>query len=347
MKFFINRLMGRIFFLFAVLVLSEIFLMICGPRYYKFNNLSQEYYTNSRGYYYPIRKEGPDIIYGLKYKTDKNNYRLPDESGQYSRDKESSENALLILGDSFTFGRGVKYPDLYATRLETLLNRNGYMSAIKNCGVAGANLEEICKIYKKEARLKFFSLVIYGFVLNDFGLSGPEKVVGYDFVDRNNGGYQFSPLRKLWRLYNLICYFFDRRRLHNVTLKRYIDAFKGENVEQHFAMLKTLHQTVKENNAQLVVMVFPLLYAFEKYPFYQVHEKISNFCKIENIMTLDLLPAFSKFKTEDLWANPTDQHPNEIAHQIVSEELYNFLTRNKLLPVLLPVENIRGNKIKG
>lgn len=75
-----------------------------------------------------------------------------------------------------------------------------------------------------------------------------------------------------------------------------------------------------------------LLYDFERYPFYEIHKKISLFCAQEGIPLLDLFMAYSGYKAENLWVNPRDYHPNEIAHRVAGEELYNFLTNKKLLP---------------
>jgi hypothetical protein len=37
------------------------------------------------------------------------------------------------------------------------------------------------------------------------------------------------------------------------------------------------------------------------------------------------LHAFSGHEAEDLWANPTDHHPNEIAHRIAADEIAAFI----------------------
>ena len=57
--------------------IAEICLRILGPPYYRFNNLSEEYYTNPRGYHDVIRREGKHTVYGLTYHEDDNGYRLP------------------------------------------------------------------------------------------------------------------------------------------------------------------------------------------------------------------------------------------------------------------------------
>jgi hypothetical protein len=46
---------------------------------------------------------------------------------------------------------------------------------------------------------------------------------------------------------------------------------------------------------------------------------------------LDLFYPYSMYRDKDLWVNPTDQHPNEIAHRIAAERLFDFLAGRKLI----------------
>lgn len=312
----------------VLLLVSEIILRTYGPKYYRFNNDSEEYYINPRGYHIPLRQEGEYIVYGLNYNSSPEGYRLPDLPLAGNSEKE---NLILGLGDSFTYGRGVKYEDIYLVALENRLNRDGYNIGIKNCARIGADIDTIFKIYLEESSQKAYPFVIYGLVLNDFDLR--VRIFGDDFIDFNNEGYVFNKMRQVSRLYNFLCYAIEKIRLHSRTTKAYLESFRGEYAEVKFAIIRQLHQDIKANKGKLIIVLFPLLYNFERYPFYEVHEKISVFCDKEGIPLVDLLSAFSRYKAENLWANPTDHHPNETAHRIAGEELYNFLRRgNKLLP---------------
>jgi len=170
------------------------------------------------------------------------------------------------------------------------------------------------------------SLVIYGLVLNDFGLDTAGSIRGLNFIDLNNGGYSFSPARKRSAFVNFILHSIETRRLHTATVKAYVESFEGKSAEHGFDLLHSLNQSVLEDGATLLVVVFPLLYDFENYRFSSIHEKIEGFCHDQRILHLDLFPAFSRrHRAEDLWANPTDHHPNEIAHRIAAEEIAAFI----------------------
>ena len=158
----------------AALLFIEIALRIWGPPYYRFNNSSGEYYTNPRGYHEPLRKEGGRTIYGLRAYCDNFGYRLPDnmpelhEQGTPPPADFTRENVILGLGDSFTFGRGVRYNDIYLTLLEKELDRNGYPAYIKNAARPGDDLEQIVKIHYYETWKAEYDVVIVRVLNRDF-----------------------------------------------------------------------------------------------------------------------------------------------------------------------------------
>ena len=311
-----------------VIGLLEISLRKFGSQYLRFNNVSQEYYTNPRGYHDVIRKEGEHSIYGLKYNEDSMGYRLPDryDEGQI----EKPQIHFVGLGDSFTYGRGVRYKDIYLTRLEKLLNQDAKKGEVKNYGIVGAGIQDIFNVYIRESTaLPQGSIVIYGFVLNDFGLKCANPIKGLDFIDINNGGNKFNIFRKRSALVNIFFHAIEKRRINTTTIKAYLESFEGDNAEKGFDVLRKFTQTVLDDNNIPLVVLFPLLYDFENYRFSPIHKKIELYCKNNQILLLDLLPAFSQYKAEQLWVNYSDHHPNEIAHKIAADEIYRFV-KNEL-----------------
>jgi hypothetical protein len=336
-KFILFRVMAVLLSLTAVFAVIEILLRVWGPPYYKYSNRSAEYFTNPRGYHVPLRKEGKHTVYGLKTYHNESGYRLPDNIPDIIDNTEASEvpggreNIIMVLGDSFTYGRGVRYSDIYTVRLEQMLNMNGYPSEIKNAGISGSDLPAIVNTYFQEVDESSYDLIIYGFVLNDFGLPGMERIKGFEYIDYNNPENPYDPLRKKIRTYNLIKHLIEKKRLHDSTRQVYIDAFTGDNAENNFASLKQFDSVISQNGGELVILLFPLIYDLRNYPFREIHNKIKVFCENNDILLLDLLPVYSAYEDEDLWVNPTDHHPNEIAHEITAEALYSFLTEQGLV----------------
>ncbi|MBN2121089.1 MAG: hypothetical protein JW734_08590 [Candidatus Omnitrophica bacterium] len=115
----IEHLFPKILIIFISIVLAllfaEIILRFYGPKYYKFGEFTGRYYTNPRGYHKPMGKDGRYTIYGLSYNASPEGYRLPYASLPKQSNKD---NFILSLGDSFTWGAGVKYEDIYLVLLE-------------------------------------------------------------------------------------------------------------------------------------------------------------------------------------------------------------------------------------
>ena len=234
-------------------------------------------------------------------------------------------------------GRGVRYEHTYLRRLEKILARDGKPVTIKNTASSGYNLNDIRGLYDIHSKPRQYPLVIYGFVLNDFGLPGMDKIVGSDYIDLNNGGIQYNTWRKHYATVNMACHLIETFRLDRITRKAYLEAFQGEYASEGFCHLSKLNRRIQADGGQLVIVVFPLLYDFQDYDFQEIHDKMADFARTESIPLLDLLPAYSKYEAEELWVHPTDHHPNEIGHRIAAEEIHAFLKRDGLLD-LLPSE---------
>jgi len=312
----------------------EIVLRIWGPEYRR-PHAYPFYPSNPRGYFEEFGEvDGVEsyIVYDQFW--ERGQRRVPDDM---TSEKElqtflDRETDILALGDSFTYGLGVRYDDTYSRELEELLAGDNQPLLINNLSVPGNDIEEICAIYEEVRQPDQFPLVIYGLVLNDFGLPGAEKIVGSDYIDLNNGGYAPSHWRELSASINFIGHCLDTIRTDRVTKKAYLAAFQGENSRKHFAMLADLDRQVEADGGELVIVLFPLLHRFDDYPFQGLHDKIDEFCEREGVPILDLLPAYSQHEAEDLWVHPVDHHPNEIAHRIAADELFAFLNCEDLLP---------------
>ena len=330
--------------LLATLVCAEIALRAFGPEYYVVCNRSQQYYSNPRGYFDIVRVENARPVYGIKVRVLRWPWcgvRLPNhitdlETGMAFLNRKT---AILMLGDSFTWGQGVRYEDTYPIRLEKLLAAHGRPVEIRNAGINGIDLVEIYATYLSEARERHHPFVIYGFVLNDFGVPGKEMIVGSDYIDTNNGEDRYGPLRERFATLNFLIHLVRKRRLTQVTKRFYLEAFKGESAQEHFDLLRQLHLEVLGDGSRLVIALFPLLYKLDAYPFHEIHDKIALFCRQQGILLLDLLPAFSEHEARELWVHATDHHPNDIAHNITAEELLKFMERRGLLKTL-PVEPV-------
>ena len=318
----------------------EIGLRLFGPAYCQFSNSTMNYYSNPRGYFDASRTNGGRVVYTVPVNEAGSPVRRIPDSLHSAEDVAAflaREDTILGLGDSFTIGRGVRYEHTYLRRLEKMLVEDGKPVTIKNTAASGYDVNEICEVYDIHYQPGQHRLVIYGFVLNDFGLSSISEIVGSDYIDLNNGGNQYSVWRERCATGNFVCHVIETIRLDRVTRKAYIEAFRSQDAKDGFRSLRALKRSVQEDGGRLVIVLFPLLYEFDDYDFQEIHDKMADFSRKERIPLLDLLPVYSKYKAKDLWVHPTDHHPNEIAHRVAAEEIHAFLKRDGLLD-LLPSE---------
>jgi lysophospholipase L1-like esterase len=251
----------------------------------------------------------------------------------------SRRNTILGVGDSFTVGLGVRYEDTYLRRLEKRLAQDGEPVNIKISAYPGNDLIEVCDTYTLESAAQHYPLVIYGFVLNDFGLPGGDSIIGMDYIDIYSAESEYNAWRSHFATLNLVCHAVEKIRIDRMTRQCYLNAFRGDNAQKHFKRLADLHRQAETNGARLVIVVFPLLYDLHDYPFQEIHSTIGEFCRAEGIPLLDLLPAFSEHPAQELWVHPIDHHPNEIAHEIAAREIHAFLSCGEFLDTLTALES--------
>jgi len=314
--------------------IGEGLLRLFGPQYHRFDDSSDHYYSNPEGYF-EVLKELPDgqIVYGIPTRRSSHGYRIPDDPREPPRTQ--GEEVVMLLGDSFVYGRGVRYKDTLAARFGRLILRgSGREFPVLNTAREGNDIHDISRTYHRETAKVRPVLTVYGFVLNDFGLQIDKEIglVGQDFIDQNNGGYAYSPLRDTSALFNLVEHVRDLRRMTEVTARGYLETFRNPRAHEIFKQIIKMDSDMKQRGGSFVLMVFPLLWQLQDYPFMEIHRWLQQACKKSNIRYLDLLPAYQQYRDHDLWVHPTDHHPNRLGHAIAAQELARYVLQENLLP---------------
>ena len=109
-----------------------------------------------RGYYY----EKDDGL--ISYHFDRFGARWTEEVGQ-----GVSENAVVALGDSFTFGFGLRYEDAYLYLTQQRLRSANLNVSIFNFAKPRAHSEKVLEIYHEVKDRVPHRLVLYGLHIND------------------------------------------------------------------------------------------------------------------------------------------------------------------------------------
>jgi lysophospholipase L1-like esterase len=247
--------------------------------------------------------------------------------------KPSDTFRISVVGDSFTFAPKMQYFDAFPFKLQTFLQGNPAAKKIevRSYGTPGVSTKDEVTLVENALTAQS-DLIVLEITLNDPQLEQFRKAPSAFSPDQAT-----SPIKKL--LYRSALYRFIAQRLFNArSYQRYIDyhhdLFQNPVTRQKFEQsLQRIATITEAAHVPLVVVVLPLFdFPFQEYPLHDIHQHISTFVRGLGVPFLDLLPRFLKTDHTRLQVVPSvDNHPNEIAHRIIAEELYEFLMKNNLL----------------
>lgn len=263
----------------------------------------------------------------------------------YSEQKAPGTFRIAVVGDSYSFAPYMQFTDAFPKVLERMLNlnANAQKGEVLNLGVPGYStsheVEEVDQAIKMGA-----DVIILQITLNDPELK-PYRPTGIREFNRF-GALQMSERQK-W----LFSYWHSLRfvveRLHNNKTrdeytKYFMDLFENPRSRASFeSAVKEISQKAKEAQVQLVAVVFPLfgLPLDAEYPFTPIHTQVGEFLKTNEIPTLDLFSLYQGIPLERLQVIPGgDRHPNEIAHRMAAEKIYQWLAKNSWIPEELQIK---------
>jgi lysophospholipase L1-like esterase len=255
----------------------------------------------------------------------------------FSMKKAAGSFRIIGLGDSFTFGEGVRLGDVFLSRLQNLLNRKvaGKYEVI-NCGVSSYNTrDEVVYLERKWIKLKP-DLVLLVFVINDGYADDEFGPLQKGFA---NGAARLSAdagKKPISVLLAWISSLYERRRISRNTEAMYLSQFSAQPVmagyswEESRRMLARAVEVTRKNGAHFAIIIFPELYKLnDDYPFRQIHRQVKEEAGKLGVPILDLFDSFYKMDDRELWVHPTDHHPNETAHAIAADAILKFVTDPK------------------
>jgi len=240
---------------------------------------------------------------------------------------------IMIVGDSLTYGYGVREEETYPKQIEAALKTN-FNVEVLNLGVNGKQSKEILEVIRKYTPTLQPDLIIYGVCLNDFL---PAHVADY----QNNMAYRFP-------IPEAIKETFSERTLlgrlvsdayNNILMKLglrndfYADILKDfKNYQTRFARdVKEMNQFVLDRGLPPVVAI-----VLNQYP--ELHSKGYQLAMAaEQHLTqagMTLIPTgefYNKNDKQPMTVSPWEGHPNDEAHKIFADFVVAHLQNRKEL----------------
>ena len=254
----------------------------------------------------------------------------------YSLIKNNNTIRIIGLGDSFTYGSGVKNVNAtYLKKLEKLLNEKNISNyEVLSFAKPGINIEEEIQILKQQGLKYKPDIIILGYVLNDF----------YDIEGKTQckSKEHTIPFFGFWLRNFSYLYYFLETRINKLIEKSNVECTYGEyldhvfesekNKEYNMKYFEELYNISQQNNAKLLVVTFPLIHELQNYPFTEAHKFVEESGKKYDLEVIDLLPYYQNFTEEELIVNTYDRHPNELGHELAAQAIYDFiLSKKKIL----------------
>ena len=223
-------------------------------------------------------------------------------------EKPASVVRVVALGDSYTFGFGVRAHLAYPRRLEDLLNQRspGRRFQVLNFGVGGYSTQDEAVVLRHRALAWNPDLVIVGYVLND-----PED----EPIQPLHSYYREPAWWQRFHLLRLVAKADWERRV-----EKYGDPRKWQNVVDGFASIR---ESTRSRGISVMVVVFPLstVDGWSQYPYASVHLRVARAAAASGFDVVDLLPVFARRSPSELRLADSDAHPNEEGHRLAAEAI--------------------------
>ena len=252
--------------------------------------------------------------YGVQIKT--NSFGVRDY--EYSIEKPKGKKRIVMLGDSFTLGWGVRFGSTYSKHLEMMLNQTRHKYEVINMGAGNYNSTMEVELFKLKGLRLNPDMVILMYFINDAEPVPQRKAgLGYALVKHS---YCVSFLTgRFIKLRSRFCSSFEWSNYYN----RLYSSENVENLRANKDSIKELIALCKRNGIELLIVNIPELRNLRDYRFSQATEYIRALAEEGQVPFLDLLGALAEHPPESLWVKPEDPHANAKANSIIAQQLYN------------------------
>lgn len=258
---------------------------------------------------------------------------------EHTVEKPPGVARILVLGDSVTEGTGVESNSVFSHLLQFRL---GMKFEVITIAAAGLNTPQEVHLLEQEGLSYKPDLVVLNFILNDC-----------DFYTRYAAARRFLEDKdKRIDVLNLPVYPWVKRLLKSSALIYFVreraDNLKARILrtdnQDYFTKIWSFESNrrkvsggfdelarLKKHGAfDVVVIVWPLVTAYEDYKFAVIHEWVKKQAEARGFRTIDLLPAFSRASYRALQVAAEDNvHPNALGHKIASEEFLAWYRSRK------------------
>jgi lysophospholipase L1-like esterase len=248
---------------------------------------------------------------------------------------------IAFLGDSMTFGWGVREEETFAARLEDALARSrpGRRWEVANFAMIGANTAQAAEAYTVDVARYDPDLVLLGFFMNDVDppvLASGESSQADEAPAPRVRGISLSRLRTFAFVKTRGAALARRAGIpmRGSTVARYAEQFasRGAAWTACESAIRSLSNQVAADGGRFGVVILPFMVSLDaSYPLRDAHEQVATACREAGIPVLDLLPSFLGKSAAALSVTPLDNHMNGEGHGIAASGILAWLIDGTML----------------
>ena len=271
------------------------------------------------------RSNDPELIFEFKpnlntyyklveFKT--NSAGLRDK--EYRIAKPGDVFRVAVIGDSFVVADGVKIEDTFHSLLEERLTREGGDIAYQfiNFGVSAYNLRQYLEVMKQKAIEYDPDLILVGFCpRNDQYI--PEEQT-YRDVPKEYAFFHFFSIQAFIDLYERGSYYDDDIYYMEKELTRN-EPFSDKQRIYMTQVFSEMDDFSEQNDIPIVVVYLDVFYN-EKFA-----DRLEEIVLKKDLYFVNASLPFKGQGYDEYIIYPIDSHPNEKAHRIFADVLYDYL----------------------
>ncbi len=249
--------------------------------------------------------------------------------GEAGGEAVEGEAALVAIGDSITFGWGVRAERAWPARLAAALGGRAV-----NLAVPSYNLHQsVLRLHRHSGQLEA-GLVVLGFYTNDLlPAERPEALAAELRRELPAWARQERGLRRYSFVLNQASRAYERRRWSQQLFGEVasVNAVIREQASSPAALrgaaldLEGLARSCEELGARCVVALIPSMPGLPLDPMTDLLDAVGGAASEAGLEVVDLTPTLQSIPPERLYVLPGDLHPGEEAHEAIAEALARAL----------------------
>lgn len=258
-------------------------------------------------------------------------------------EKPAGTTRIMIVGDSLTFGDGVKATETYPFQLEQRLNaQEEGQFQIVNLGIMGLNTDQQALILSRQN--PYFGepvltlnpdLVLLTFSADDIeGRPDPQERPGIRVLPQDVHQFLFNRSRLYALFHQSLNSLLSSIGIQSSYTEYLQHLYRDDTPEwQEFQQSLALFiETVQEARTPMLLVIFPILEQLnESHPFLDLYARVTALAQAKEIPVLNLFSYFQGKEASALRVSLLNDHPNAEAYEVAAEAVYQTLIQQDLV----------------